>query len=422
MVIDINAIIRDLFNNIMRFLKVREVYPIVRRVNKTFNNHINSYSCDNVRIEGDRMNEFEDYVKKMLENKIMVFRLPKRVEFVDINFSEEKWKFVKTLNVREIEYYNCDLNNDFYVPKKITEFGVCWCRGNNFNEILSVLENERTTLKTLDITMINNDVNDDVLKKIFSFDLKMLRISIDYQAGCTPITITKDNLEQMVNLMNLRGLKLTGFIFDKSCNNLVCFKNHNILFLDLSFCNIGIEHVTNIVTPSTRILHLDSTSVDDKFIEQLSIYKSEHMLKLYELNISNTRITEKCFKHLNTLELSSLAMNHCRGIGTLADLNMPSLKELSLNYFCWNNNDIKHLIQPKLEILDISQNKKLTDVTLQNINENKLRKLKVLKMSGANVTKDGIIKYLSGMKLRTLVVFPASYDEEEFVKNEVLST
>jgi hypothetical protein len=95
------------------------------------------------------------------------------------------------------------------------------------------------------------------------------------------------------------------------------------------------------------------------------------------------------------------------------------LNELSLCYNDFDDDDIKHTLQRNLKVLKVTSNIKITDLTLQNINEYKLR-LNVLSICDTQVTTDGIIKFLSNMELSELDVALNIDDRKKFVQEKVV--
>lgn len=428
-----NNIVKEVFHDVMRYLELRDVYIVFICVNKCFNDYIKTLSYNDILITPIRMEKIMNvsihtYTHTHIQH--IPFVAPEEIVFSGITFSEEMWKCVKCLNPKIIRYYDCNMNDDITIPKNVREIDMHHCRSyqcvmditpSHFNKIVELIEKERYTLESLTMNVPEHAYDED-LQKIFSLCLTELTLYMDSSThnNTNKKVITKSHLEKMSNLNEMRELTLEKCIFDATCNNLIFFKNHMLTYLDLSYCNIYIKHVTNIIIPSLLTLKLSNTYVDDEFIKQLNILKQKQILNLNSLDIAGTKVTQMCFKHLNVLGLTDLDIDCCSRINGLEDLNMPFLKKISLGYSNFGDDDIKHvLLHHDLDFLHISFNRKVTDTTLRNIREN-CSNLDVLIAAYTGITRSGVIQYLSGMELSELGVSYDIYDREELLRNKVL--
>lgn len=413
--INLNDIVKDLFHIIMKFMKMHDVYVIIRRVSKKCNNDVKSLSYSRINIIN---NGHMDKLMESLKSYGLTFTLPNEIEFSYVRFSKERWNFVKKLGAKKMRYYCCSMNNEIVVPKNIKEFRMISCDNKcpNNKKLIAALEKRKSTLKLISIDRIR-DLSADDLQRIFCIDLDILFLDSKYTD--VHIKITHEHLKHMEKCKSLQKLGLIGFEFDETCNNLELFKDHKLSYLNLSTSNIGINYFANIITPTLSTLILGNTNVDDEFIKQLSIFKKEHGMNLISLDIETTKITSECFKYLNTFELKSLCIGDCEGVHRFIDLDIPSLETLRIHRNIFSENDIVHMLRPTLKNLNISCNKNITNTTLKILCDRKI-KLDMLALDLTKVSKKGIIKYLSNMKLSFLTAPYAAYDREKFIQAGVI--
>lgn len=405
---------RDICHHVLQSLEVKEVYLSIRCINKYFNNCVRLLRYDKIKIGGKRLEKMLELSKKYGDT----FSCPKYVTFYDC-ICLETWDFVKKFKLQKIHYNHCSLCNDIFVPNNVTLFGVSFCSNVNVKEIITKLEKEKNTLSTLFFEK-RDHFDDGDIRALLSFKLKELFLESGLVEG-KRMNMTKSHLE-LLNLDELCVLQMNGFYFDDSCNNLACLKNHNLKYIALIGCNIEPVQIPNITSSSLKYLSLAATNITDEFIEQLCFPREKNIINVTHLNISYTLITEKCFEYLSTFNLVTLAIRGCLSVKNLLNLNISSLKDLSVADNDFSDDDIGHVSKhsPHMEILDIRYNKNITDGTLGYIKEN-ITKLEQLHASHTGITPDGILAYLSNMNLHALTTTECvGRKNDEFIKANVV--
>jgi hypothetical protein len=432
---DINS---SVFHIIFDFLRFRDIYARSKYVNKTLNAYSKTYVCKNLYVDEQDIDTIMN-----LEGKD-VFRMPKSIHFNMLKFTDEIWKYVNNLNIDRIHYVSCDLNNNICIPKQVKHFSICVCDNIDLKTVTPLLEKSKDTIDVLEIVMLQHIDSSDI-EKIFSLNITELRFACGKSLCSDDKIILKNEDVKKLNMDKLKYLSLSNIIFDESCIDLSFLKNHKLNKLCIRFCDIDQKYLKNVIAQSLIYLSLQYTYIDDSFIEHLQVLKKNNVLNVKILDISGTQISSACFDNLRSLELTSLAISACTKINNLVGFSCPMLTKLDLGFNNFCDDDIKHALNDKLKILNISYNPKLTNVALSHIQERKLKltELSILQfkkqksdtknindestndgitddIAEDNITTDGIIKYLSGMKLFSLCAPENAYNYQKFIESEVL--
>lgn len=396
------SINKDIVHYTLQFLQFKEVYFVSRHINKYFNDCTKSLKYGKITFNTTSLTKLLEMTRTMSKTMNNTFKIPDSIIFSQVVFTPDLWGFVKTFKAKKIHYYSCDMNNDIIVPKNVTHFSVHCCAHFNVNNIISEIVREKQTLIQLHIVS-SCYLKSSTIRTIFSLKLHELNLNSGFFKEDRGI-ITSSHLKT-INFDNLRELRLTNFHFDSSVE---CLKNNNLKYLCLDWCSIDPICILNMISPSLLHLSVRSVNVDDSFIEQLLTHKERKLTNMTRLDLTQTDISEKCFKHLNMLELVDLNISKCWSIRNLVGLKSDRLEKLWAydNDFC--DDDIKYILQENVNLtaLNIEQNTKVTDETLRimaELSKTKSR-LETLYIEKTSVTKDGILKYLSGMNLQHLSV------------------
>ena len=163
--------------------------------------------------------------------------------------------------------------------------------------------------------------------------------------------------------------------------------------------------------------------VNDIFMKELGKLKKMGTLKINHLDICGSNITDKSIVFLNVFELISLNISECKKINNLKGLYIPNLSEIYMDGCSLDDDTISDVFNNQsLTHLELDFNFDVTDATLQRLHESKI-KLNGLHALGTQITMDGIVKYLSGMRLSSLC-FPELLHRtdtpEELLLNNVI--
>jgi hypothetical protein len=387
-----------LIDHIMNFLNSRHVYLNSNSVCKRFNACIKILRREYLRIF---TNNTLDNINAMRQR----IAPPLNISFTFVDFPldnvERKNNYLLDQiikgNIKNVSYVACDMKNDTIVPPGAVNLTFILCK--NTSDLVQKIMREEKTLKK--IYIFDNLTKDYDIKNIFSLNLEYLCYFFGKNGKNNKKF--KLSLKHLKNLENskdsLRELSLGNFVFDKSCSDLKFLRNYNLSTLELSSCNFDDKKsFVNIFTPNIIHLNLSNTNIDDDIIKQISINKENNVFNLETLILSRTQITDECFENLNKLNLSRLEMVCCKKVLSLLKFNIPTITSLNLCENDFNDADIRHILQPKLKDLNLSRNAKITNDTLKNISEKKL-KLLSLDINKTSITYNGIVKYLSGMNL-----------------------
>jgi hypothetical protein len=201
--------------------------------------------------------------------------------------------------------------------------------------------------------------------------------------------ITHKNMKTLLDNDKLEKLCLFGYFFDNSCDNLELFKNHKLKKLMLGMCIISKDNLSNIIKPSLIHLSFSYTNIDDEFIKELNDLYDKKQLKISELDISCTKVTQKCFKYLNNWNLEYLNITACGNIKNLTAFDMPFLSEILLDFSSCDDEDVKYVLKNRIKKLSLYHCDNITKETLQNIQDSKI-KLEMLDIRKTNISNDDI--------------------------------
>lgn len=432
----INKINEKCFNIISQFLSIREVNIILKRVCK----HINS--CVNLATDTDTSLQLKDWdIEKLLAmlttitKDEKVIKLPKNITIKKLEWnSAQLCKLIekKIFEQRNITFTNCGVSNwKGLLPETIKNLSWIWSENDeeDFDLIPFVREIKNSSVKTLTIVLKNNHkFAEDDITNIFKSSVENITLSSYGRSN-----IKKCSLKELMANKTIKTLDLTNFKFDSSCGKFMSsseFEQKDLMLLNLTklrlaVCNIDYNIFMKMITPSLKILSLCDTKLNfeegydsNRLVEELSNLKEKNLLDLTHLTMINLPIKQECLPFLNKLDLEHLNISLNR-IGTLENLNLPKLKVLHVNSCNLTDDTIDNALTNSLVELYVERNSKITNTTLEKINEKKT-KLEKLSLYDTKVTSRGILEHLSGMKLKHLSFNPIKHEDKEKLRKTLI--
>jgi hypothetical protein len=423
----IEKLSKDIFHSVLRFLDSEEILGQIRLTCKQFNQYSESMYY-NISI-----GYYQEFA--LLKQYIEKLRID-TLDLYNVEITENDWKIIE--HVRSgLCLRECTLNdkNNIQIPKRIRNLSVINCSIKHIKNVFQSIDTKNNIdniefyhEKEISIEIISHLLSLNCEKIVLNAETNTL---IDHSFSDALFDLSRNN--------RLKTLCLNGFDFKTSNDTKNNFIEHDFFVdsidylselrskkfkleeLDLSWCRFFNEQVLNAIGKSLNTLSLYETKVDDNFIKKLSDLK-QNASSLKSLDISRTSITNKCVKHLNLLCLEELHVSMC-ALTDLVDLNMPKLKILSL---CDNELDDDGIVRifsncRDLEVLSLSCNQNITDLTLSRIYESDI-KLKRLHLSSTSVTLENVVYYLEGAKLESIALkISESFHAQLLKANVVLS-
>ena len=216
--------------------------------------------------------------------------------------------------------------------------------------------------------------------------------------------ITNSGLSQLKGLSNLTSLSISDtLITDKGLRQLRALPALRSLSLGNlwnpskgAFTDSGMQHLATM--KQLEVLDLTGVPITDTGLKPLFSLTS-----LYFLSLTNTKVGDGGLKYLeNMKKLHALHLGNTR-IGDLGLWRLKGLRlgQISLNGTRVTDAGVKHLEGlNSITWLDLS-NTGITDEALRSIQ--RLPNLDVLKLSGTKVTKEGVARLKSKLKIRLIV-------------------
>jgi hypothetical protein len=396
--VNIHSINDDLFRFIFQYLSLTEVYTAIRYVCRNFNNLTNTFVHETATLHIYK--KLYSFDKLSLPKNIWI----DQIEINDIVPIKHK------LTNRNVKFRHCDFKNKECLPEKLNELFIYEC----FNYTQSILDISTNKLWISTETSFN----EIELKTILGIETKKLSLNTFTLSGDIFTNVTNNNFNNLIDNVRLEILSLTNFTFEKpneSFDRIV------------GKCKLSSMHLTNCQITATQIeklaypyvltkLSLKWCKIDDEFMT--NIFGKNSYVKLEELDLSESLITEYSFKYLNAMNLTKLKLNHCKNITTFSGLNVPTLTELNIIGISVTDDDIQDVF--RMPLRDFSVWGEITTITLKRIRDSGL-KLNSLSLDGHFISFEDVLEYLSGMNLKRLYGIRLYIgDEERLIEKNVI--
>jgi hypothetical protein len=415
------TMIPDIIHLILRFLTCNVVMIRISCLSHFFNKNSKTFVL-NYFNAGRKV--LDSIIKQQVNIKSKNFR------FGSIIFDEDRWIYVANLlSQRRLIFSCCNFNHQIILPNSIRELKISHCKNIDLDMMVNAMFDMITAKKILftKLEILNGKFESRHVRSFMSMDIAVLVLKSDYDHDDNDndvdpsleinIEVDSNGLWSEKNILPLEKvssalgvLVLNNFSFTERSKKLEVIKYCNLKTLDLSDCVINDDCSNNVLDglkycgkiSSEKMLCLKNTKITNQFIKEIT--KRNNLANITNLDISGTQVDTNCIKYLNMLKLKKLSINKCREIKTLAELNIDTLNMLSLNHNNFDDEDLRVIIRnnsKELSSLHMCSNKNITDLSLERI-FNSNTKLDRIITYGTQITNDGILKFLQGMKLSYL--------------------
>jgi hypothetical protein len=402
-----NNITRICFFEILKYFTSRHIYFVIACVNKKINGDVVNFLCNLI--------VFDENKHLMQSNKMYLYSRIKTECFRFNNFDINKnmISFIERLNsTKKITFENCDFFwNNIRMPKSIDTLEVIRCKRINNKQIIKIIKN--SSIENINLSFSGN-FKESFLDRIFELDLKSLSLGFARING--NCFLENRYIEQLSKMSKIQNFKLSFAFFKESCD-FKCLRNLRLREFSYMCGNITTTCIENILNPSLEKISLEGTKLTNSFLKVIS--ESKNCVNISDISIIDVEgVTEECIEYLNKLKLKSLTIRNCFHFKNLKGLNIPTLTKLDVYNSFLSDNDLVSVLNNPLTKLNVCFNG-ITDNTLKRINDRKI-KLDELYLAQTGVTLNGIIKFLSGMKMRKLLINSSLFNVDILMKKGVI--
>lgn len=390
---------QDIVNIVLNFLENKEVYLVVTLTSKKINKYIGEKTCS---ISCTTTSKFELLAQRIEKLKI---------DHITLNYmvlNDSKWQKLQHVK-KSIEMYDCRIDDiaTMTIPRKIQAVSVHDCLPNEVAKIIHCLD--KSNVKKLEIFLAYEDGSfhsDDIcdILKLGLTELSLLSFNETIDCKNFSHRPSYENSCESDHFKKIEKLELDGFNFGTETKNTEGLKYAVALkTLNLVCCQISDDQILNAISCNLVSLSLRGTKITDSFTKKLSELKiRDKKLCLKTLDISQTKITSESIEHLNSLYLEELVMDQCE-LDCLNGIDMQLLTNLSLrdNDLCDTSTTEIFDKCPKLKILTLSFNKRVTARTLSELQKRNI-KLDELWLYGTNVNVTDVMTFLKDAKLKRI--------------------